>query len=84
MLEQFSHVLPIDEDIGDHAIVHVSAARDKLNRSSAQQIPQPLCRRPSIRLAQFRCIDAAKPDPFRSDPDRVAVDDGDLVRADES
>ncbi len=77
--EQLCHVLSIDEDIGDYAIVHVSAARDQLNRSSAKQLCESLRRRPSAWFAEFWSIDASESNTFLSDPNRVPVNDGDVV-----
>lgn len=72
-------MLSIDQDIGDHATVHVSAARDELNRSSAKQLRESLCRYPSAWFAEFRSIKTPESNTFPSDPNRISVDDGDVV-----
>ncbi len=55
--------------------------RDNLNRFAAEQFSQPLLCRLAFRLAQFRCVEAAEPDAFGSDVNRVSVDDDDPLSA---
>ena len=57
-------IATVDEDIGHEAVVDVSSMRDYADLSTVKQLFQPQSGYLSVRLVQFRRVDASESDAF--------------------
>lgn len=80
--EHLRHILSIDEDIGDEAIVDISSTRDDADKSTAKPLFQPQPGGLSAWLVQFRRVDASESDAFGPITKRVTINHADLQTVD--
>jgi hypothetical protein len=62
--QHLCHIATVDEDIGHEAVVDVSSMRDYADLSTVKQLFQPQSGYLSVRLVQFRRVDASESDAF--------------------
>ena len=80
--QHLRHISPIDEDIGDEAIVDISSTRDEADWSATEQFLQSLFGGLATWLVQFRRVDASESDALGSISKRVTINHVDLPTVD--
>lgn len=72
--EHFCHISPVHKHIGDGAAVDILAVGHDPDGAFFKKLLQPLSGFWPAWLAQFRCINAAESNAFRSHAKSIAVD----------
>ena len=80
--EHLRQVLPVHEDISDKTLVDISSTRNDADRSVAKQLFQSQLGGLSVRLVQFRRVDAPESDALTSISKGVTINYVDLPTVD--
>ena len=72
--EDIRHVLSVHKHIGDGAAVDILSVGHNTDGAFFEELLQPLSGFLSTRFVEFRCVDAAEFDTFRSHAKSIAVD----------